>query len=169
MDKPFTVGDVAFLRAMLDRDVDPVHQARADALLDSLERGILDTARLIESIGRGRTEFRLRVAPELAEDKMKCLDCKESPTGRCVKHRPEEITMRYPEAVATEWPSRWQFTNAVHYMTCPRCQAEPGFYCVRPSGQNGYCHGERLKALNEQRPEIAAMSRVLMTKSPGGK
>lgn len=76
-------------------------------------------------------------------------------------------TRKYPQKVVdgTTFPVKWMSTNAVHYVTCPRCGAEPGYYCVTPAGARGRqltggAHGERMQALQEQQPAIAGLSRI---------
>jgi len=43
--------------------------------------------------------------------------------------------------------SGWMITNAVNWMSCPRCGALPGVRCLTPKGRVTNCHGERTSAL----------------------
>jgi hypothetical protein len=62
-------------------------------------------------------------------------------------------------------PTTAMSTNAVHYMACPRCGAEPGFMCVSKAGKlarwlPGGAHNVRMLALHAALPEVAALSVV---------
>ncbi len=94
----------------------------------------------------------------------------------------DDPTTRYPHSLTliaernggtTIFPVRWMSTNSVHYETCPRCGAKPGYLCVAPSGRRGQgltggAHGERMAALQQNRPDVAALSRITPSPIPKG-
>lgn len=79
------------------------------------------------------------------------------------------MSTKYPHSLTlkpgTVFPTRWRSTNAVHYVTCPKCGAQPGYLCVTKSGRRGHdltggAHGIREAQLQKEYPEIAALSRI---------
>ena len=64
------------------------------------------------------------------------------------------MSKKFPEQAVLPFPAKFISTNAVHYVDCPKCGAEAGFYCVTPSDKKkrgGLCaHIERMVALPDE-------------------
>jgi len=43
--------------------------------------------------------------------------------------------------------SGWMITDAVNWVSCPKCGSRPGHGCQTPKGRKVNCHGERVQAL----------------------
>lgn len=88
-------------------------------------------------------------------------------------------TTKYPHSLTLinpnqTFPTGWLSTDSVHYETCPRCGAKPGYLCVTPSGRQGTgltggAHGARMSALATNRPDIARLARLPMPADDKGK
>lgn len=58
------------------------------------------------------------------------------------------------------FPTGWAYTDATHYVDCPKCTAPKGFYCVTPKGRKAVTpHGVRIVELARLFPDVIKLSR----------
>lgn len=72
---------------------------------------------------------------------------------------------QYPEQLrpGAVFPTVAMFTNATHYVACPKCGSDAGYYCAAPSGRKtNHPHDARMVEFQRIHPDLVKLSSLPM-------